>query len=107
MCGGYLCTVGSGDEFLQFGKLVDLGQGIDQLRFDLRLLDTLAAHVQEFDQVVPESLTFGSDDDIDVVGRIVCLDVRICRPQKRKKLVNLFFWNKKMKRGGHGYRWPL
>jgi len=76
--GLYLGAVGAGNELLELGKSVDLGEGVDQLRLNMSLLHLLPAHLEELDEGIPELLPLRGYDDIDVVLGVVGLDVRLC-----------------------------
>ena len=67
---------GRGQEFLQLGQLLALGEGVHEFRVDHLFLQRLAGHLQKLHQFQPTLVVLGLRDDGGVVRRIVRFDER-------------------------------
>jgi hypothetical protein len=70
-----LSNVGSGNELLQIGQAVRLGESIQELRLNHRLARLATSHLKEADEVLKLILRLADADDLEILGRVIRLDV--------------------------------
>lgn len=76
---GDLGHVGLGDELVQVREAVGLGEAVDDLVVDQRLLHLGARHLEVGDEVVEQVLVLGRRDHVLVVAGVVGLEERLDR----------------------------